>query len=186
MGYEIFKENKILHAYILYRSDQLEIIRYFNSNYARCQDSRKSTLSYIYLLASGAISWKSVKQTLVASSTMEVEFVTCYGASNHGIWLRNFVIGLHILEGIERPLILYCDNKLVMLYSNNNRSSSKSKYNDIMFLVMKGRVQSGQISIKHIGTNSMIVNLLTKGLSLMVFHEYIAHIGVVMCDDISF
>ena len=73
---------------------------------------------------------------------MNVEFVACYKVSNHGIWLQNFVIGLHILEGVERPLILYCDNKSVVLYSNNNRSSSKSKHIDIKFLVVKEKVYS--------------------------------------------
>ena len=165
------------------RSDQLEIIGYSDSDYAGCQDSRKSTSGYIYLLVGGAISWKSVKQTLVASSTMEAEFVACYEASNHGIWLRNFVTGLRILKGIERPLRLYCDNKSAVLYSNNNRSSSKSKHIDIKFLVVKERVQSGQIYIKHIGTNSMIADPLTKGLPPKVFHEHTAHMGVVMHED---
>ena len=68
------------------------------------------------------------------------------------------------MEGIERPLKLYCDNKLAVLYSNNNRSSTKSKHIDIKFLVVKERVQSGQITIEHLGTNSMIANPLTYGL----------------------
>ncbi|XP_040971847.1 secreted RxLR effector protein 161-like [Gossypium hirsutum] len=63
------------------RSDLLEVVGYSDSNFAGCQDSRKSTSGYIYLLAGGAISWKSVKQTLVASSTMASEFVACYEAS---------------------------------------------------------------------------------------------------------
>ena len=117
--------------------DQLEIIRYSDFDFAGCQDSMKSTSSYIYLLAGGAISWKSVKQYIVASSTMAVEFVACYVASNHGIWLRNFVMGLCIMDGIERPLKLFCDNKSTVLYSNNNRSSSKSKFIDIKFIVVK-------------------------------------------------
>ena len=71
------------------RSNRLDIIDYFNSDFARCQD-RKSTLGYIYLFAGGAIFLKSDKQILIASSTLAV----CYEASNHGIWLRNFVIGL--------------------------------------------------------------------------------------------
>ncbi|KAL5798224.1 hypothetical protein ACOSQ2_003044 [Xanthoceras sorbifolium] len=71
-----------------------------------------------------------------------------------------------------------------VLYSNNNRSSSKSKYIDIKFLVVKEKVQSGQISIEHIGTNYMIADPLTKGLSLKVFHEHTAHIGIVLYEDI--
>jgi len=43
------------------RSDQLEIIRYTDSDFAGCQDSMKSTLGYLYLLAGGAVSWKSAK-----------------------------------------------------------------------------------------------------------------------------
>jgi hypothetical protein len=168
------------------RSDQLEIIGYSDSDFAGCQVSRRSTSGYIFLLAGGAISWKSTKQTLIASSTMAAEFVVCYEASNLGIWLRNFVTGLRILNGIERPLKLYCDNNSAVLYSNNNRSSSKSKHIDIKFLVVKERVQSGQISIEHIGTNSMIVDPLTKGLLPKVFHEHTAHMGVVLFEDIMF
>ena len=87
------------------------------------------------------------------------------------------------MEGIERPLKLYCDNKSAVLYSNNNRSSSRSKHIDIKFLVVKERVQSGQISIEHIGTNSMIADPLTKGLPPKVFHEHTAHMGVILFED---
>ena len=67
------------------RSSHLEIVGYSDSDFAGCLDSRKSTSSYIFMLARGAISWKSVKQTLIASSTMEAEFIACYKSSNHGI-----------------------------------------------------------------------------------------------------
>ena len=166
--------------------DQLEIIGYSDSDFAGCRDSMKFTSGYIYLLARGAIYWKSVKQSIVASSTMAAEFLACYEASNHGIWLRNFVTGLRIMDGIERPLKLFCDNKSAVLYSNNNRSSTKSKFINIEFLVVKERVQSGLISIEHIGTNSMIADPPTKGLPPKVFHEHIAHMGVVSLQDVSF
>ena len=156
----------------------MEITGFSDSDFAGCQYSLKSTSGYIFMFTGGAISWCSVKQTLTTSSTMAAEFVACYEASNHGIWLRNFVTWLNIVESIERPLKLYCDNKSNVLYSNNNRSSTKSKHIDIKFLVVKEIVQSGQISIKHLGTNSMIADPLTKGLPPKVFHEHVAHMGV--------
>ncbi|KAA3488216.1 Retrovirus-related Pol polyprotein from transposon TNT 1-94 [Gossypium australe] len=165
------------------RLDHLEVVRYSDSNFFGCQDSRKSTSGYIYLLVGGSISWKSVKQTLVASSTMVVEFVACYEASDLGIWLQNFVIRLHILKNVGRQLKLFFDDKSTMLYSNNNMSSTKSKHIDIKFLVVKERVQSGQISIEYIeyiGINSMITNLLTKGLPPKLFHEHISNMGVIL------
>ena len=70
-----------------WRSDQLEIIGYSDSDYVGCQDSRRSTSSCIYMLAGGAISWRSSKQILITSSTMEEEFIACFEASNHRIWL---------------------------------------------------------------------------------------------------
>ncbi|RVW84956.1 Retrovirus-related Pol polyprotein from transposon TNT 1-94 [Vitis vinifera] len=142
------------------RSSHLEIVGYSDSDFAGCLDSRRSTSGYIFMLAGGAVSWKSVKQTLVASSTMEAEFIACYEASNHGIWLRNFVTQLRIVDGIEKPLRINCDNKAAELYSKNNRSSSKSKHIDIKFLVVKERVQSLQVSIEYISTNSMIADVL--------------------------
>ena len=117
---------------------------------------------------------------------MAAEFVACYEASNQGIWLRNFVTGLRIIDGVDRPLKLYCDNKSAVLYSNNNRSSTKSKHIDIKFLVVKERIQSRQLSIEHIGTNSMIADPLTKGLPPKVFHEHTAHMGVISAQDIQF
>lgn len=165
--------------------DVSEIIGYSDSDFAGCQDSYRSTSGYIYLLAGGAISWKIAKQTLVTSSTMAAEFVACFEASDHAIWLWNLVMGLRII-GVERPLKLYCDNKSAVLYSNNNRSSTKSRHIDIKFLIVKERVQNGKIAIEHIGTNSMIADPLTKGLPPKVFHEHTTHMGVINIDDILF
>ncbi|RVX00778.1 Retrovirus-related Pol polyprotein from transposon TNT 1-94 [Vitis vinifera] len=86
------------------RSSHLEIVGYSDSDFAGCLDSRRSTSGYIFMLVGGAVSWKSVKQTLIASSTMEAEFIACYEASNHGIWLRNFVTQLQIVDGIEKTV----------------------------------------------------------------------------------
>ena len=125
---------------IYQRSNQLEVVGYTDFDFARCQDSIKSIFSYIYQLIGSVVSWKSAKQSLIASSMMVVEFISCYEASNHRIWLQNFVTGMHMVNGVDRPFKLFCDNKLAVLYFNNNRSSTKSKYIDIKFLVVKERV----------------------------------------------
>ena len=166
------------------KSDHLEIIGYSDSDFGGCKDERKSTSCYVYLLAGGAISWKSAKQTLIASSTMAAEYIACFVASNQALWLRNFVTGLRILDGVERPLKIFCDNKSAVEYSNNNRSTTEAKHIDIKFLVVKEKIQSGQISIEYIGTNSMIADPLTKALAPKVFHEHIAHMGVTSCDTL--
>jgi transposase InsO family protein len=175
------------HILTYRRSEKpLEVFGYTDSDFGGCQDSMKSTSGYIFMLAGGAVSWKSAKQTLMAPSTMAAEFIACYEASNHGVWLRNFITRLRIVESIKRPLKLYCDNQSAVLYATNNRSSSKSKYIDIKFLVVKERVQNGQLSIEHIGTDSMLADPLTKGLTPNKFEEHVAHMGVISVRDIQF
>ncbi|XP_043699978.1 secreted RxLR effector protein 161-like [Telopea speciosissima] len=60
------------------RSDSLDVVGYTDADFARCPDDLKYTSGYVFLMAGGAISWKSVKQTLTASSTMQAEYVACY------------------------------------------------------------------------------------------------------------
>ena len=86
------------------RSDQLEITGYFDSDFAGCLDSLRSTLGYIFMLAGGTVSWRSAKQTFTTSSTMAAKYVACYEATKHAIWLKVFVTGMQSMEGIERPL----------------------------------------------------------------------------------
>ncbi|XP_047979038.1 secreted RxLR effector protein 161-like [Salvia hispanica] len=109
------------HMLTYRRSDNLEVIGYSDSDYAGCVDSRKSTFSYLFLLAEGAVSWKSGKQSVIATSTMEAEFVACFEATVHGLWLRNFISGLRIVGSIARPLKIYCDNSATVFFSKNDK-----------------------------------------------------------------
>ena len=57
---------------LIYKHVQdLQLIGYSDSDFAGCQDEKKSTTSYIFKLAGGAVSWKSEKHKSIASSTMK-------------------------------------------------------------------------------------------------------------------
>lgn len=90
-----------------------------------------------------------------------------------------------MVKEIKRPLGVKYDNKALELYSKNNRSSSKLRHIDIKFLVAKERVQSFQMSIKRITTNSNIDDPLTKDLPPKVFHEHVARTGVIRLYDMT-
>lgn len=96
---------------LVYREvDDLNVIGYSDADFAGCPDDEKSTSGYIFKMAGGALSWKSVKQALTASSTMQAEFVALYGAATHSMWLKNFISALGIVDSISRPLKIFCDN----------------------------------------------------------------------------
>ena len=64
---------------LIYKHVQdLQLVGYSDSDFAGCQDEKKSTTGYIFKLAGGAVSWKSEKQKSIASSTMQAEFVACF------------------------------------------------------------------------------------------------------------
>ena len=63
------------HMVTYRRFDHFEVIGYLDSDFVGCVDTRKSTLGFVFLLAGGTISWKSAKQFVVSTSTMEVGFV---------------------------------------------------------------------------------------------------------------
>ncbi|XP_048231321.1 secreted RxLR effector protein 161-like [Ricinus communis] len=119
------------------RSKHLEVIGYSDSDFAGCVDTRKSTLGYIFLLAEGTISWKSVKQSVIVVSTMETEFVACFEATVHGIWLQNFILGLGIVESIARLLKIRCDNSAAVFFSKNDKYSKSAKHMEIKYFIVK-------------------------------------------------
>ena len=83
---------------LMYRqTDNLDLVGYSNVDFTGCVDSHKSTSGYIFIMAGGAVSWRSVKQTLISTSTMEVEFFSCYEATSQGVWLKSFINGLRVM-----------------------------------------------------------------------------------------
>ncbi|KAM1705942.1 hypothetical protein ACFX2K_028155 [Malus domestica] len=122
-------------------SNFLEVVGYSDSDFISCVDSRMSTSGYIYLFARGAVSWRNAKKTLVASSTIEVEYIVVFEASAHVNRLRNFITGLKIVDNIARPLKIYCDNMAAVCFAKNNKSGNHNKHIDIKYLVVRRHVE---------------------------------------------
>ena len=160
------------------KTDHLEVIGYSDSDFGGCLDSRKSTSGYVFLMAGGAVSWKSAKQSVIASSTMEAEYVACFEATNHGLWLRNFISGLRIMGSISKPLKIYCDNVAAVFFSKNDRYTKAAKHIEMKYLSVKEEVQKQRVSIDHISTRDNIADPLTKGLSPKTFMEHVKEMGL--------
>ena len=138
------------------RTENLEVIGYSDSDFAGYIDSCKSTSGYIFLMASGAVSWRSAKQTLTATSTMEAEFVSCFKATSHGVWLKSFIFVLRIMDFISRPLRIYYDNSAAVFMAKNNKSGSRSKHIDIKYLAIRECIKEKKVVIEHVSTELMI------------------------------
>ena len=68
---------RIADCMLCYRGANLNLVDYSDADLVGDLDQRKSTLGYVFLLNGGVISWSSKKQSCIALSTMEAEFIAC-------------------------------------------------------------------------------------------------------------
>jgi len=109
---------------------------------------------------------------------MYVEFVSCYEASGQVKCLKKFIPGLKVVNGIERPLKMYCDNEPAVFYVHNSKLSGAAKHIDIKFYVVKEQIQDHTISLEYLSMKRMLADPLTKGLPPNVFREHLAGMGL--------
>ncbi|CAN6445582.1 unnamed protein product [Victoria cruziana] len=115
---------------LCYQGGSTKIEGYTDADWGGDPDERKSTSAYVFLLNKGAISWCSKKQTCVALSTMEAEFVAGSIAVQEGVWLRRIVKHLGVLPHAKDPIIIYCDNQAAITYVKDPKFHSKTKHID--------------------------------------------------------
>ena len=130
------------------------------------------------MLTDGAVSWRSAKQTLIATSTMEAEFMSCFKATSHGVRLKSFISGLKVVDSISRPLKIYSDNSAVVFMAKNNKSSSRNKHIDIKYLAIREHVKENTVVIEHVSTELMIADPLNKGMPPLKFKGHVDRLGL--------
>jgi len=88
--------------------------------------------------------------------------VACFEATVQANWLRNFISGLGVIDSISKPLKIYCDNFGIVFFSKNDKYSKGAKHMELKYFAVKEEVQKHRVSIKHISTNLIIADPLTK------------------------
>ncbi|XP_062026089.1 secreted RxLR effector protein 161-like isoform X2 [Rosa rugosa] len=163
------KTKNYMLVYRRVEDQELEVIGYTDSDYKGCIDDLKSTSGYIYMLAGGAVSWRSVKQSLTATSTMQAEYVAIHDATGQALWLRNFLNEIKVVDSVERPLKIYCDNAAAVFFAKNNRRSTASRNIDVKYYAVRENVRNHEIEIIKIGTLAQLADPLTKAIAVASF-----------------
>ena len=72
--------------YLVYGGDtELVVNDYVDASFDTDPDDSKSQTGYVFLLNGGAVSWCSSKQSVVAGSTCEAEYIAASEATNEGV-----------------------------------------------------------------------------------------------------
>ena len=94
----IFKYLRRMRDYMLvFQDESLVPIGYTDSDFQSDRESKKSTSGYVFTLGGGAISWRSVKQSSIADSTMKAEYIATSEAAKEAVWPKNFLLDLDVV-----------------------------------------------------------------------------------------
>jgi hypothetical protein len=118
---------------------------YSDSDWADSIPDRKSTSTYCFSLGSSMVSWSSMKQSCVALSMVEVEYVATCVACREAVWLRKLLSGLFGLK-LEATCI-WCDNQSCMKLSKNLVFHDRSKHIEIKYHYIRDMVQRGAVRL---------------------------------------
>ena len=130
-------------------------------------DDRKSTSGYLFTLSGAAVSWRSKKQTCVALSTAEAEYIALASAAQEAIWLQQLTNDLK--NESSDTTTIYEDNQSAICMSKHPKFHGRSKHIAIKYHFIREQVSNNTIELKYCRTNDMVADMLTKGLSAQQF-----------------
>ena len=162
---------------LVYHYEDLIPIGYTDSDFQSDLDFRKSTSGYVFTLGGGAISW-SVKQSCIADSTMEVEYVAASEAGKEAIWLKKFLSDLGVMRMEQIPITLFCDNSGVVAQSKDPRNHKKGKHKERKYHIIRDIVIRGDVVVAKIDGANNLANPFTKALPLRTFESHLEGMGV--------
>lgn len=144
-----------------------ELVGYSDSDFAGDLDSRKSTTGYLFLMNGGPVTWTSRKQSTVALSTTESEYMAASDAAREILWIRQFLLD------IGRPqntVSLKIDNQSAIKLIHNPVFHKRSKHIDVRYNFIREKVELEIIHIEYVESSYQLADFLTKALTLSKFN----------------
>lgn len=172
MRYLAFTINKKL---CLPSSESIELNCYVDADWAGEKIDRKSTSGYVFLLGKGAVAWSSRKQTSVAMSSTEAEYVAASFASRELLWLRQLLMDMNV--PVVGPTTVYEDNQGCIRLIESNRSGAQTKHIDVCHHQLRDLREKGIIDVLYCPSNKMLGDLFTKPLAREPFQNILEQLG---------
>jgi hypothetical protein len=101
---------------------------YADANWAS-QPHRHSMPGYTVLLHSSPVAWSAQKQTIIALSTAEAEYIALTTVMREILYLQALIAELY--EPVIPPIPVYCDNQGALALTTNNKFHAHTKHINI-------------------------------------------------------
>ncbi|GKB17537.1 retrovirus-related pol polyprotein from transposon TNT 1-94 [Tanacetum coccineum] len=150
----------------------IEIVVYADSDHAGDYVDQKSTSGICTFVGCCLTSWFSKKQTALAISTTEAEYVSAGKACQQALWIKQALIDYD-----DVPIM--CDNKGAIDLSKNPVQHSRTKHIKIRHHFLCDNVQKGHISIEKVPSVANITDILTKPLKRESFNYLRLGLGMI-------
>ena len=111
-----------------YNRNPAVIEGYSDANWISDIKDSKSTSGYVFTLGGAAIAWKSSKQTVIARSTMESEFIALDKSGEEAEWLRQFVEDIPRWQKPVSAICIHCDSQSAIGRANSAMYNGKSRH----------------------------------------------------------
>ena len=146
-------------------SDGLDLHGYSDSDWAGDNTDRRSTTGYVFMLnpIGPPISWKSQKQSTVALSSCEAEYMALCDAAKEAKFL-DMAMTDFVPDHSFRPIDIQVDNTGAIALGKNNMVTKRSKHIDIKYHFTRQCYNEGLIDITHVPTASNLADAFTKPL----------------------
>ena len=122
---------------ILYSVFPAMLEGYNDANWIYDSDEIKSKSSYVFTLGGVVVAWKSSKQTLIATSTMESEFIALESVGKETKWLRNFLSGIPLGMQSIPSVFMHCDCQAAISITKNKAFNGKNRHIHLRHEVVK-------------------------------------------------
>ena len=149
-----------------------------DADFGGCIESRKSVSGLLVMSGTAPVIWKSTKQTTVAESTTEAEFVACSLFSREIMWVRSFMSELG--KPIAGPVTMFVDNKSTINLVQNQQVHSKIKHIDIKLMAVRQRQDAGAVKLEYARSENQLADIMTKSLAPKNFFNLRKLLGLMM------
>ncbi|GJY17999.1 putative ribonuclease H-like domain-containing protein [Tanacetum coccineum] len=157
------------------KDSPFDLEAYTDSDYAGASLDRKSTTGGCQFLGSRLISWQCKKQTIVANSTTEAEYVAAASCCGQVLWIQNQMLdyGYNFMN-----TKIFIDNESTICIVKNPVFHSKTKHIEIRHHFIRDSNEKKLIQMIKIHTDQNVADLLTKAFDVGRFQYLIASIGM--------
>jgi hypothetical protein len=134
-----------------------------DADHGGCKDTGRSTGGYLVKIGSGAVSWCSKLQSIVALSTTEAEYIAAVSAGKEIRWMRNLLVEIGFPA--TAPSILRIDNQSAISVAKHPEHHGRMKQLDLSWYWLRDVVHKEIIAPTFVPTTEQPADILTKALA---------------------